>query len=302
VASVNKEAATECLVSVSDMRGLEEVKVEASSICCHQPVENLDCFVLDNVLSEQECKYLVEKTEEMGYSFWDSRPDRVTDFRDADTIEVHHPDLAALLWERAAPFLSENVVINPDDDENPRWQRDLEGTWEPVGTNEHVLFARYDAGGHFAPHTDGFSVVSCDERSMYSIVLFLNACTDGGGTRFYADEQRDKLVKDERGRYTGTPEMELTTVDPKVGRMVVFFHNILHQGVGVGAGAKKYIIRSDVMYKRQDPICKTPQDHEAFDMYQRAQELSTAGEMEEATRLFRRAFRQSPALADVYGM
>jgi len=294
VASVLKtQAETGDLLDVAQLRDSDREVVET------RPEPSLDCVILDDVLSEEECAYLVEQTEKIGYTFWDARPDSKTEFRNADTIETHQPEIAALLWERIKDKIPEPVEIT-DDETSPRWQRDLEGTWEPYGTNENLLFARYRRGGHFAPHTDGYNIVSCDERSMYSIVLFLNNCEVGGGTRFYMDEQRDKLVKDDQGRYTGRPDLVRFTAEPRAGRMVVFFHNIMHEGVCVGDDAQKYIIRSDVMYRRRDPVCKTPKDHEAFNMYQEAQELAVAGDCDAAMQLFRRAFKMSPTLADIY--
>lgn len=167
--------------------------------------------------------------------------------------------------------------------------------------------------------SDGFDIVGFDHRSMYSIVLFLNDCSEGGGTRFYRDEQRDRLVLDEEGRFTGQKEYEVATVAPKAGRMVsgilwkdkeklriwfkvVFYHNILHQGVALGPNASKYIIRSDVMYERTPPICTKDSDVEAFRLYQEAQELSNDGSLDDAMKLFRKAFKLSPKLADIYGM
>ena len=72
--------------------------------------------------------------------------------------------------------------------------------------------------------------------------------------------------------------------------------------MAVGDKAFKYIIRSDVMYKRVPPICTDSKDIEAFRLYQEAQELSNEGRLEEALKLFRRAFKMSSKLADIYGM
>lgn len=284
---------------------------ERAEVTCRRPVPGMDVLVLDDVLSARECAYLVRSSEQdMSYSFWDSKGERAEakSFRDADTVETRAPALAALLWRRAGPWLRAPVEVAAGDDGSARWQRDLAGRWLPVGTNEDVLFARYRPGGHFAPHTDGYSVVDCDHRSMYSIVLFLNTCASGGGTRFYSDAARDELAKDAHGRYTARADLVLHTVESAAGRMVVFFHNILHEGVpvgagaGAGAGAEKYIIRSDVMYEREEPVCKTPRDREAFQLYQDAQEQSVAGDTDAAMHMFRRAFKLSPALAEVYGM
>mmetsp|Transcript_10856 Transcript_10856/g.17235 ORF Transcript_10856/g.17235 Transcript_10856/m.17235 type:complete len:310 (+) Transcript_10856:2-931(+) len=300
VASVLKEGAETCLV---DAEHLVSLGMPEEDVVLTEPAPGLDCFVLDNVLSEEQCRYLVEMTEKMEYTFWDSREEKRVDFRNADTIEVFSEEVAVVLWDRIHKVMEDKIIrVKEGDYTNDRWQRDLEGEWKPYGTNRHLLFARYESDGHFSPHTDGYSVETCDERSMYSIVMYLNTCQDGGGTRFYKNEQKDRLVKDDLDRYTGQPDLELVTVEPIVGRIAIFFHNILHQGVPVGRGCKKYIIRSDVMYRRTDPICKTEKDKEAFDMYQQAQELSTAGEIDESMRLFRRAFKMSSALADVYGM
>lgn len=107
---------------------------------------DLDAFVLDNVVTAAECAYLIDTTESMGYSFWNTQDTR-TDFRNADTIEVHHAELAALLWSRISTAFNGSMHISQSSDPL-RWQRDLEGTWEPVGTNPRLLFARYKPLGH----------------------------------------------------------------------------------------------------------------------------------------------------------
>jgi hypothetical protein len=77
------------------------------------------------------------------------------DFRNADTVEVMHPKMAAEIWARLSEAVETTFEVSEGMD---RWQRDIEGQWKPYGTSDHVLFARYATGGHFAPHT-GKSVV-----------------------------------------------------------------------------------------------------------------------------------------------
>mmetsp|Transcript_7340 Transcript_7340/g.8424 ORF Transcript_7340/g.8424 Transcript_7340/m.8424 type:complete len:323 (+) Transcript_7340:102-1070(+) len=302
VKSVVKEEVKTCLLDISEFleiseRGLSETFNAEQKPVSFERLKQLDAFVIDNVLSPAECSYLVDTSERMGYSFWDQDKDRASTFRNADTIEVKQVDIAEILWQRIKPFFEKNLEVEKG---QQRWQCDLQGEWSPVGTNTRLLFARYDEGGHFSPHTDGFDIVNFDHRSMYSIVLFLNTCPSGGGTRFYKDEQREKLVQDSHGRYTGLPELVEATVESKAGRMIVFYHNIMHEGIAVNSG-KKYIIRSDVMYQRLEPVCASERDKEAFVLYQEAETLSNNGEVDEAMKLFRRAFKMSPALAEVYG-
>merc|ERR1711974_179423 len=155
-------------------------------------------------------------------------------------------------------------------------------------------------GGHFSPHTDGTTVVDFNRRTFYSCVLFLNESPWGGHTRIYADAQiRKDLAPDAAGRLTGDPALVLEEVAPKAGRMLVFYHRLMHEGV---PAAEKYIIRTDILYRRTPEQCTAPEDVKAFEMYQEAQLLAEKGECTAAVDLFRRAFKLSPALSAVYRM
>jgi hypothetical protein len=48
-----------------------------SSVAVHRKAEplghDLDGFVVDNVLTAAECEWLIQRTETLGYSFWDAR-------------------------------------------------------------------------------------------------------------------------------------------------------------------------------------------------------------------------------------
>jgi hypothetical protein len=155
---------------------------------------------------------------------------------------------------------------------------------------------------------DGFNIIDFNQRSMYTLIVYLNTCTDGGQTRFYTDEARGKLVRDEHDRFTSAPELAVAAVEAVQGRALVFHHDLVHEGVPVGEtpGAIKYIIRSDVMYERTPRLYDSPKDREAYTLYMKAQELSNADDdpdkINESMLLFRRCFKMSPGLADVFGM
>ena len=137
---------------------------------------------------------------------------------------------------------------------------------------------------------------------MYTMLLFLNESKDGGGTCFYFSEQSKKLIVDEYGRYTGEEKYRLETIQPKKGRLLLFLHQIVHEGIPVGKKSQKYIIRSDVMFKRMNPILFDKDDMIAFDLYNEAQEKSSENDFDAAMDLFHKAFKLSPKLADIYGM
>ena len=270
-------------------------------------LKGLDVFVVDEVLTREECAEIIKYTETLGYSFWDPDPSSITarkTFRDANTIEVSDPAFATLLWERMKVFLPKEIVVEKGDETNPRWQKDLVGAWKCAGTtNPNVLFAKYDPDQHFSPHTDGYVVQDFDTRSQYSVVLYLSDVKQGGQTLFYADEQKTALVQDPKGRFQGRDDLVIGKVEPRPGRAAIFFHNIVHSSVPIGAGSNsKYIIRSDVMYVRDPPVLQSEDDRDAYRFYQQAEDLSSKGEVDEAVKYYKKSLRLSPRLAEILGM
>jgi hypothetical protein len=121
---------------------------------------SLGIFTFQNVLTAKECFYLRNVTEsEENLSFWNSlgrENENARLFRDADTVEVVHEELADMIWSRIQHLIDlEPIEIQEDDVDHPLYERELPGKWTPVGMNQNFLFAIYPQGGHFAPHTDG---------------------------------------------------------------------------------------------------------------------------------------------------
>jgi Rps23 Pro-64 3,4-dihydroxylase Tpa1-like proline 4-hydroxylase len=119
--------------------------------------------------------------------------------------------------------------------------------WTALGCNERVRFCRYVEGQFFGAHNDAFFSRSQDERSFLTFMIYLNGAEDpvveeakgfkGGATNFL--KVIDRNVAD---RVTAR-------IDPEVGSILVFQHNMLHEGELL-SGGRKYIMRSDVMYKK----------------------------------------------------
>ena len=79
-----------------------------------------------------------------------------------------------------------------------------------------------------------------------------------------------------------------------------FVQDIVHEGSAVSVGTK-FIIRSDVMYVRDPPICTAPNDIRAYEMMRRAEVLEDEGKVSEAVALLRKCCKLSPDLAMLYG-
>ena len=212
-------------------------------------LDPLDAFILTGVLSAKECDQLVENTEAMCYSFWNASDPERKDFRNADTVEVQDANLADRIWKRIKDLVVPEVCITEDE---LRWERGLQGTWKAVGVNPILLFARYGPGGHFSPHTDGYTIIDLNNRSLYTLLLYLNTCESGGATRMFipsSDDGERSYEQDKGGRMRWAEENVVGQADVKVGNALAFYQNIPHEGEPVGAGCAKYIIRTDIMYQ-----------------------------------------------------
>ena len=266
-------------------------------------VAPLDGTILRNVLSQEECASLIAATDGMGYSFWDPDEKR-RDFRSADTVEIHSKALAKALWTRILPHIADLTAVKVEETQ-ARWEREIDGDWTAYGVNHELLFGRYREGGHFSPHTDGNTVVDFNNRSLYSMIVYLNDCADGGSTRMLVLEEGDSFSTDASGRFRGREENVVDSCPVEAGSVLLFYQNIVHEGEPVGAGSMKYIIRTDLMFQRNHPFCDSDSDVEAFRLMKEAEEIENTQQgpasANKAASLFRQAFRMSPALAKVYG-
>ena len=63
----------------------------------------------------------------------------------------------------------------------------------------------------------------------------------------------------------------------EAGSVLLFYQNIVHEGEPVGPGNTKYIIRTDLMFRRDTPLCDTDSDKVAFRMMKEAEEIENTG-------------------------
>ncbi|GAM27865.1 hypothetical protein SAMD00019534_110410, partial [Acytostelium subglobosum LB1] len=182
-------------------------------------------FVLDHVLSPSECKYIIDKGEEIGF---DNLKFYKTQYRGNVRIMVSSHSLSATVFERIKQYLPDNLNISLKYDS-------INGKWKLHEVNEMWRLCKYNLGGAFAPHLDGNFVRDSDNRSYLTFMIYLSEGIDGGATRFL-EQHSHKVV---------------ASVQPKVGSVLVFQHDMWHDGETVNAGLK-YIMRTDVMYRRVD--------------------------------------------------
>lgn len=175
---------------------------------------------LTGLISPARCRAEIEATEALGYA--------------EAPVTIGHNEFAML------PQLRNNTRVMIDDTERAAWLWSLlgphlpdgpGGAWRFVGLNERLRYYRYTPGQKFDWHLDGAFVRSADERSLLTVLFYLNGDFEGGETRFRFDDGRQLEVA------------------PSCGGALVFAHPLMHQGAPVSSGVK-YVMRSDVMMRR----------------------------------------------------
>jgi prolyl 4-hydroxylase len=100
-------------------------------------------------------------------------------------------------------------------------------TYKHYGVNDNFRIYKYLPGQEFKKHRDGSDIVSETERSLYSLLIYLNDNFEGGSTLFDNCE-----------------------VKPIQGRATFFPHELEHSGTLVTKGFK-YVLRGNIMFKKK---------------------------------------------------
>jgi predicted 2-oxoglutarate/Fe(II)-dependent dioxygenase YbiX len=168
------------------------------------------------VLSPAECAAELARIEALGPA---EAPittprgfERRPDLRNNDRVMFDDPALAQRVFAAVRPTLPAAWVGR-----------------EPCGANERFRGYRYQPGQVFRPHLDGCFQRDATERSELTLMVYLNDDFEGGETAFES------------------PEM---VVRPTAGSALLFFHALRHEGREVQRG-KKYVLRSDAMYRQR---------------------------------------------------
>jgi len=180
-----------------------------------------DIFTIDNVLTAEECKNLIERAESIGFEPASVRtsdgPKRITNIRNNERVVINDEQLAAQLYARISGVLT-----------------NLDGC-KHSGVDSQLRFYRYVPGQKFNRHKDGSVTNANGETSKLSYLIYLNT-PDGGETVF----REYKTVNGEREKWT-------LNVKPVAGNALLFRHHRWHEGTPVNTG-EKYVIRTDVFF------------------------------------------------------
>lgn len=185
------------------------------------------CFWIDNLLTQNECKEFINLTEKLGY---EDLKEFKKETRNSTRCFIYSKSLASELWNRIKPFEKNFKNLKP------YGVTDNEGIWRPYGIDECFRFNKYTKDNFFKRHVDAVYCESNHEKSILSVLVYLNDDFKGGNTKIWKDFDSTK---------------PLHFIKSKAGSALIFTHDLIHEGAKV-EDKIKYVVRIDIMFRRID--------------------------------------------------
>ncbi len=203
-------------------------------------------FVLENLLTREECNRLISDSVKLGYKSIEN--EFLLCNRDNKRILVMTPTFTDVIWSRMKPFLENDSKIT----NLIPFGFNSQGRWKPTQLNSCWRFCEYTGHSNsvgFKPHRDTNFLLGQDQRSIFTCMVYLNDDFEGGRTDFLQStgSRMDETIEQELARgYKKTYSLQ-----PKAGMAVIFDHALIHEGLPVLSGMK-YIARTDVLFTRYE--------------------------------------------------
>jgi len=185
-------------------------------------------YTIPNLLSPKECKDLIATAENIGFQqaglAIEQDVYRVKEkTRNNQRVMFEDIEMSKLLYQRIEHLVDkkyQNHIVH--------------------GLNWRFRVYKYPVGGIFAPHVDERMVLGDgDLTTLFTFMIYLNDNLKGGETTFF-----DRRTKGQKRLNTNR------VIRPKEGMALVFDHLLFHEGSVVTKGYK-YVLRSDLIYKKK---------------------------------------------------
>ncbi|CAM3970017.1 MULTISPECIES: 2OG-Fe(II) oxygenase [Flavobacterium] len=191
------------------------------------PDPNFTCYVITSLFSKDECEQLLNpKIKE---SFEKAIVNYPTYYRNNERYVIDDNELSEKLFKKVKPYLPKTIEVNTGIlSEN--------GKWHLHKLNNRIRFCKYSLNQYFNRHLDGIYHQDEKTQSKLTFMIYLNNATEfeGGKTLFYRSKDSTEIW----GSYI-----------PKLGDLIVFDHNVWHEGETLLKG-EKFVLRSDILYTR----------------------------------------------------
>lgn len=195
----------------------------------------VEAIVVRHVLTPDECVEWIQRAEQEGFKYSDMN----TMFAGKRKRAILNSDaLAERVWEKIGPLLAPRIhdaTLSKSFSFSGEATNIRSGVYSPTNVNPFCRFSKYDAGDEFRLHTDTCYARDENETGLCTVLLYLNDDMLGGETVMVPNSDWNST--------------ETVRIKPEPGLVLVFYHMQPHAGLEVISGCK-YIMRSDVMYRR----------------------------------------------------
>lgn len=194
---------------------IDENIIDSKIVTIIEDTKEYYIVILDNVFSIDECNEIINYSEQLKFDSLESIYSKT--YRNNDRIMIQDIQFATKWYDRMEANINEYL-------------NKCENNFERKGLNNLIRVCKYESGGIFQKHRDA-SISYNNLISRYTVMAYLNDVneTDGGATRFY----ENGLIKHK--------------IQPKAGSLVIFPHQLLHDGE-LCTSPTKYLMRSDLMF------------------------------------------------------
>ncbi len=162
-----------------------------------------------------------------------------TSFEDKEMSEV--------LWESIKHSLPPFLMKTP----LSRFDAAPNSVWKLTGINPLFRAMRYEEGGFLVPHYDSSFNFSENEKTLYTLVLYLEK-SEGGLFRFITDPfLKTPTEEADFSDWSSAPKEKQIkeAIECNPGRIILFNHLNLHDSTVVSLGSK-ILLRTDVVAER----------------------------------------------------
>lgn len=173
-------------------------------------------FVLKGVFTPDECDEWVKEI-----SLREFAPATIN----SNGVQVLDPDVRHHQRHMGIDHARADVIWERIKDDMKKEEPDA------VELNPMLRYLRYSTGDFFAPHFDESRLDMKGNESIFTLILYLNDGYKGGHTVLldeYNIKSKERII-------------------PKKGDILLFEHEILHEGEHVTEG-EKFVLRTDVMF------------------------------------------------------
>eukprot|EP01083_Nonionella_stella_P026414 72690_1 len=225
---------------------------------------------IKNVFTAQECQRIIQQSNRLSFQNMSKANKYDPSVRKSDRLVVLDPELSNVLWNRLNRIIKEDIVDTYYVSTVPLGFGVLndmeENKWEISSINTAMRINRYDANSEdfFTFHKDAQYAPSAEERSLFTLIIFLNDDFDGGQTNFYFQKNDDDesdhtivntdcTINEEMKQLGGVKEgFDCKSIHPSIGDAIIFSPDVIHEGCKVATSdTKKYILKTEVVVKRK---------------------------------------------------